>query len=168
MQCPYCTFVDTRVLDSRLTSTLDAVRRRRSCPQCEKRFTTYERIELLDLSVAKKDGRREPFDRQKLLKGVVKACEKRPVTMERIQQLVDEIELVLRQQDRTEIPSRKVGELIMNKLKDLDAVAYVRFASVYRRFTDASQFAEEVAKLKNPATPKTVGKAKKQLAQALV
>ncbi len=125
-------------------------------------------MELLDLSVVKKDGRREPFDRQKLLKGIVRACEKRPVTMERIQQLVDEIELALRQHDQTEIPSRKVGELVVTKLKNVDEVAYVRFASVYRRFTDASQFTEEVAKLKSTAIPKNPGRAKKAVASALV
>ncbi len=167
MKCPYCQFIDTRVLDSRLTSTHDSIRRRRNCPKCDKRFTTYERMELLDLSVVKKDGRRELFDRQKLLKGIVKACEKRPVKMERVQQLVDEIELVLRQQNHTEIPSRKIGELVITKLRGVDEVAYVRFASVYRRFTDASQFAEEVAKLKNAGIPKSPGRAKKAVASVI-
>lgn len=149
MQCPYCQFIDTKVLDSRLTSTLDSVRRRRTCPKCAKRFTTYERTELLDLSVVKKDKRRELFDRQKLLRGVVKACEKRPVKIEKIQKLVEEVENSLKQFNKTEIPSRKIGELVVERLKHLDGVAYVRFASVYRRFTDANQFSEEVAKLKS-------------------
>lgn len=149
MECPYCHHVDTRVLDSRLTSTSDAIRRRRACTKCKKRFTTYERIELLPLSVVKKDGMREPFDRQKIMKGIMIACQKRPVKPDRIKQVIDEIELALRNQDRTEIESRKIGEMVIDKLKQIDEVAYVRFASVYRRFTDASQFAEEVAKLKS-------------------
>ena len=168
MHCPYCQHKDTGVLDSRLTSTNDAIRRRRECAACTKRFTTYERMEMLDLSIVKKDGRRESFDRNKLLKGILRACEKRPVKRERIERAVDEIESQLRQLDRTEIPSRVVGGMVTEKLRSLDEVAYVRFASVYRRFTDASQFAEEVAKLKNTASPKSMGKAKKALASALV
>lgn len=169
MHCPYCRHQETNVLDSRLTSSGDAVRRRRSCASCAKRFTTYERMEMLDLSIVKKDGRREPFDRAKLLKGILKACEKRPVKRERIERAVDEIELQLRHLDRTEVPSRIVGELVIGKLRDLDEVAYVRFASVYRRFTDASQFAEEVAKLKSTSAPKTAGgKAKKLVASAVL
>jgi transcriptional repressor NrdR len=167
MHCPYCRHTETSVLDSRLASTNDAIRRRRECTSCDKRFTTYERMEVLDLSIVKKDGRRESFERAKLLKGMQRACEKRPVKRERIERAVDEIELQLKQMDRTEIPSRVVGELVSEKLKGIDEVAYVRFASVYRRFTDASQFAEEVAKLKNPANGKSSGKAKKAVASAL-
>jgi len=126
-------------------------------------------MEMLDLSIVKKDGRSEPFDRTKLLRGLLKACEKRPVKRERIERAVNEIELALRQLDRTEIPSRIVGEMVIERLRDLDEVAYVRFASVYRRFTDVSQFAEEVAKLKNSAPQKRLGgRAKKIAAQALV
>jgi transcriptional repressor NrdR len=165
MQCPYCTHNTTSVLDSRVSE--EAIRRRRECDSCSKRFTTYERVELLDLAVVKKDGRREPFDRQKLVRGIMRACEKRPVTTERIKRVVDEVELAVRQH-KTEIPSRKVGELVMAKLKTLDAVAYVRFASVYRRFTDASQFAEEVAKLKNAGALKPPVKTKRGVASALL
>jgi transcriptional repressor NrdR len=169
MHCPYCQHADTSVLDSRLTSTNDAIRRRRECGGCNKRFTTYERMELLDLAIVKKDGRSESFDRAKLLKGILRACEKRPVKRERVERAVDEIEFQLRQMDKTEVPSRIVGGLVSEKLKEMDEVAYVRFASVYRRFTDASQFAEEVAKLKNAVAPKSVGgKAKKVAATALV
>ena len=169
MHCPYCQHAETNVLDSRVTSDTDSIRRRRECGSCEKRFTTYERMELLDLSILKKDGRSEPFDRSKLLKGFLRACEKRPVKREKIERAVDEIELLLRQMDRTEVHSRVVGELVSEKLRGMDEVAYVRFASVYRRFTDASQFAEEVAKLKNTETPKNVrGKAKKAAATASV
>jgi transcriptional repressor NrdR len=153
MHCPYCKHTETNVLDTRPANG-SAIRRRRECDECDKRFTTYERVELGDLSVVKKDGAREMFDRQKLIRGILRACEKRPVKIERIHQTADEIELALRQSDKTEIPSRKIGELVMTKLKDLDEVAYVRFASVYRSFRDASQFAEEVAKLKQPTRTK--------------
>jgi transcriptional repressor NrdR len=166
MRCPYCRHLETGVLDSRLASPGDSIRRRRECGSCSKRFTTYERMEVPDLSVVKRDGRTEPFDRYKLLKGIMRACEKRPVKREKIERMVDEIELQLRQRDRTEIPSRVIGELVIERLRALDEIAYVRFASVYRRFTDASQFAEEVAKLKNSAAPKSAGKAKKLAASA--
>jgi transcriptional repressor NrdR len=167
MRCPYCQHQETGVLDSRLTSTGESIRRRRECAKCDKRFTTYERMEMLDLSILKKDGRSEPFDRAKLLKGILRACEKRPVKRERMERAVDEIELQMRNMDRTDVPSRVVGQLVTEKLRELDEVAYVRFASVYRRFTDASQFADEVAKLKSSGNPKTLGKAKKP-ASALV
>jgi transcriptional repressor NrdR len=157
MKCPYCQHPETSVLDSRLTSANDSIRRRRECAECVKRFTTYERTELLDISVVKKDGRSEAFDRNKLLKGILRACEKRPVKREKIELAVDQIELQLRQMDKTEIPSRLVGDLVMSQLMELDEVAYVRFASVYKKFKDVSQFAEEVAKLKNPAPSKEAG-----------
>jgi transcriptional repressor NrdR len=153
MKCPYCQHSDTSVLDSRPTSTNDAIRRRRECSECTKRFTTREHVEMLDMSIVKRDGRSEPFDRNKLLKGILRACEKRPVKREKIEHAVDHIELSLRQMDKTEIQSRIVGELVMGRLMGLDEVAYVRFASVYKKFRDASQFTEEVAKLKNPASP---------------
>ena len=168
MHCPYCTHKETNVLDSRLTSPGDSIRRRRSCMSCTKRFTTYERMELLDLSIMKKDGSLESFDKNKVLKGILKACEKLPVKREKIEKAVEDIEMRLRQLDRTEIPSRIVGEIIMEKLPELHGVAYVRFASVYRRFKDASQFAEEVAKLKSNATPKSTRGRAKKTAHALV
>ncbi len=166
MHCPYCKHQETAVLDSRMATQGDAIRRRRECGSCDKRFTTYERMEMLDLSILKKDGRTEPFDRAKLLKGFLRACEKRPVKREKIERAVDEIELQLRQMERTEIPSRIVGERVIEKLRELDEVAYVRFASVYRRFTDASQFTEVVAKLKNAGGIKSAGKPAKKAAAA--
>jgi transcriptional repressor NrdR len=168
MRCPYCQHHDTGVLDSRMTSTGDSIRRRRECGGCSKRFTTYERMEMLDLAILKKDGRTEPFDRNKLLRGIQRACEKRPVKREKIDRAVDEIELQLKQLERTEIPSRTVGSLVIEKLRELDEVAYVRFASVYRKFTDVSQFAEEVAKLKSTPASKDVGKSRKLAASSLV
>jgi transcriptional repressor NrdR len=144
MRCPYCSSGDTRVVDTREAGDTDVTRRRRECMKCSKRFTTYERVEEAELIVAKKDKRRERFDRQKLMRGLLKACEKRPVKQERIEKLADEIETELRKMDSTEIPSRVIGELAMRKLKDVDDVAYVRFASVYRRFKDASQFINEI------------------------
>jgi transcriptional repressor NrdR len=168
MRCPYCQHHDTGVLDSRMTSTGDSIRRRRECGGCSKRFTTYERMEMLDLAILKKDGRTEPFDRNKLLRGIQRACEKRPVKREKIDRAVDEIELQLKQLERTEIPSRIVGSLVIEKLRELDEVAYVRFASVYRKFTDVSQFAEEVAKLKSTSASKDVGKSRKLAASSLV
>jgi transcriptional repressor NrdR len=168
MRCPYCQHLETGVLDSRLTSTSDAIRRRRECGSCAKRFTTYERMEVLDLAVLKKDGRSEQFDRNKLLRGILKACEKRPVKREKIERVVNDIELALKQLNRTEIPSRTIGAMVVEKLRGLDEVAYVRFASVYRRFTDVSQFAEEVARLKNSGAPKSQGgRARKAIASAL-
>jgi len=168
MRCPYCQHHDTGVLDSRMTSTGDSIRRRRECVSCAKRFTTYERMEMLDLAILKKDGRTELFDRAKLLRGIQRACEKRPVKREKIERAVDEIELQLKQLERTEIPSRIVGGLVIEKLRQLDEVAYVRFASVYRRFTDANQFTEEVAKLKSTPASKGMGRSKKLTASALV
>src|SRR3972149_7774580 len=143
MKCPFCLHTETKVVDSRETSSLEATRRRRECLDCEKRFTTYERIETVEVSVVKKDGRREPFSREKLFRGMLKACEKRPIRSERIDSAVKEIEADLRNRDAKEVSSRLVGELVMAQLKKLDDVAYVRFASVYRRFRDARQFAEE-------------------------
>ncbi len=148
MKCPFCLKTDTRVLDSRLTNTKDSVRRRRECPDCSKRFTTYERVEDTNVSVIKKNSVMEQFDRQKLITGMLKACEKRPVKREHIEKAVNEIESELRKAGKTEITSRKLGELVINKLLSLDQVAYLRFASVYRRFTDINQFAKEVEKLK--------------------
>lgn len=148
MKCPFCGFPDSRVLDSRPTLDGTAIRRRRECPECGARFTTYERYELLPLIVVKKDGRRETFDRSKLLSGVLKACEKRPISYETLERLVEEVELTLQRQGVTEIPSKFIGELVMTKLRQIDQVAYVRFASVYKDFREIDQFLEIVKELK--------------------
>jgi len=145
MKCPYCLKSETQVLDSR--PSLDSIRRRRSCKSCSKRFTTYERIENT-LSVLKKNGKIELFDRQKLLHGILKACEKRPVTVEQIENMLDYVEAELRQKRTTKIPTKIVGDLVTQKLKKLDGVAYMRFASVYKSFRSPKQFAKEVEKFK--------------------
>jgi len=148
MKCPYCLHSETKVVDSRETAEMDATRRRRECLDCEKRFTTYERFDTVDLVVVKKDGRRESFSRDKLMRGMLKACEKRPISREKIEASVESIEASLRKSDRQEISAKKVGELVMDQLKRLDQVAYVRFASVYRSFRDLSQFEKEIRLLK--------------------
>lgn len=148
MRCPYCGFSETRVLDSRESEESDVTRRRRECEKCSKRFTTYERVEMIDLRVIKKNGNIEAFDRNKVLKGALKACEKRPIKIEKIEKLVDDIESELRKKETTEIPSKAIGELVMEKLKELDKVAYIRFASVYREFKDIKSFEKELVKIK--------------------
>jgi transcriptional repressor NrdR len=145
MRCPYCDFNETKVIDSRNSDR--SIRRRRECESCGKRFTTYERAELVDLFVVKKDGRREPFDRQKLLAGIMRACEKRPVSHEKIEQMVDGIERELRGRESIEIRSKEIGGMVMKKLKRIDKVAYIRFASVYRSFEDVHEFEKELKKL---------------------
>jgi len=147
MKCPFCGHQEDKVVDSRVSSDGVSIRRRRECLGCGKRFTTYEQVEAQPLMVIKKDGRREPFDRQKLLAGLVKACEKRPVSMEHLERLVDELERELSQQFEREVPSRDVGERVMKRLHSLDPVAYVRFASVYREFKDVEQFMRELKDL---------------------
>ncbi|MBI3391898.1 MAG: transcriptional repressor NrdR [Nitrospirae bacterium] len=144
MNCPFCSHVEDKVVDSRTSKDGAAIRRRRECLKCGKRFTTYERVEDILPMVVKKDGRREPFDRGKILAGLKKACEKRPVSMERLEEVVGEIEASLQDRTEKEIPSSEVGEAIMRKLHDLDPVAYVRFASVYREFKDVNQFMDEL------------------------
>lgn len=144
MRCPYCGLSDSRVLDSRPAVEGHAIRRRRECAGCAKRFTTYERVEELPLQVVKKDGRRESFDRQKLLQGLLKACQKRPVSIEEIEAVVESIERELRSTMETEVKSNYIGELVMRNMRRLDEVAYVRFASVYREFKDAESFMEEL------------------------
>ncbi len=144
MKCPFCGHPEHKVVDSRTSAEGVAIRRRRECLSCGKRFTTYEHVEEQRLMVIKKDGRREPFDRNKLLSGLTKACEKRPVSMDRIEQLADEIEQELSRSFEREAPSREIGERLMLRLRDLDPVAYVRFASVYREFKDAEQFIREL------------------------
>ncbi|HSX57937.1 MAG TPA: transcriptional regulator NrdR [Candidatus Saccharimonadales bacterium] len=147
MKCPYCSYYDTSVLDSRDSEDLGSIRRRRECLKCEKRFTTYERVDMVDLIVLKKDGRREQFDKKKLMTGMLKATEKRPVTLDQIEKAVDDIERELRRRESIEIPSNVMGEVVMNKLKKLDEVAYIRFASVYRSFDDLETFEKEVKSL---------------------
>jgi len=147
MKCPFCEYPDTKVIDSRHTEEGHAIRRRRECDNCGKRFTTYEKIEEMILMVIKKDGSREAFDRNKVMNGIIKACEKRPVPMAAIEKVVDEIERGLNNMMEKEVESTFIGELIMDQLKDLDQVAYVRFASVYRQFTDVNTFVAEVEKL---------------------
>jgi len=146
MKCPFC-FAETKVVDKRESGELGANRRRRECLRCGKRFTTYERIETPSLSVVKKDGRVEEFDREKLRSGVVKACQKRPVTQEQVESLLDNVETELRKKDSTEIKTKIIGDMIMKKLKNVDKVAYIRFASVYREFTDLESFEKELEKL---------------------
>ena len=144
MNCPFCSHVEDKVVDSRTSKDGAAIRRRRECLKCGKRFTTYERVEDILPMVVKKDGRREPFDRGKILSGLKKACEKRPGSVERLEEVVGEIEASLQDRTEKEIPSSEVGEAIMRKLHDLDPVAYVRFASVYREFKDVNQFMDEL------------------------
>jgi len=145
--CPFCTSTKDKVVDSRESDDGRVIRRRRECLKCAKRYTTHERVETLDLLVIKKDGQREPFDRAKVRAGIIKACEKRPVSAEAIDKVVDSIESTLRRQATTEIQSKKIGLLVMNALKRLDKVAYIRFASVYRQFADVEDFAKELKKL---------------------
>ena len=149
MQCPYCGNLTEKVVDSREGKDGEVIRRRRECLQCHRRFTTYERIEEIHFMVVKKDGRREPFDRHKVLSGLRKATEKRPVSTAQLEAIVDEIEGRLAESPDREIASTEIGEMIMRRLHDLDEVAYVRFASVYRQFKDVHQFVEEVKGLLN-------------------
>jgi len=147
MKCPYCAHNENQVLDSRESEDLSSVRRRRECLKCAKRFTTYERVDTVDLAVIKKDGRREQFNRDKLLIGLKKACEKRPISMETIDETVSEIEQDLRKRETIEISSRIIGEMVMRRLRVLDKIAYIRFASVYREFEDLESFEKEVHNL---------------------
>lgn len=147
MKCPFCGDTESKVVDSRPTDEGTVIRRRRECTRCSKRFTTYEKIENVPILVIKKDGRREAFDSNKILTGLVKACEKRPVTMEQLESVVEEIEKHIYNSLRKEITSKEIGELVMERLKSLDEVAYVRFASVYRQFKDINTFIEELEKL---------------------
>lgn len=144
MRCPYCNHDDLRVVDSRDSETGEAIRRRRACNSCGKRFTTYERIESIPFYIVKKDGRREDFDRAKLFQGLMNACKKRDISPSRISQMVEEIEAELRGRGHSELPSVEVGELVMEHLRLLDDVAYVRFASVYRSFRDVSEVRNEI------------------------
>ena len=147
MKCPFCGFTESKVIDSRPAEEGATIRRRRECLSCQKRFTTYEIIEHVPLVVIKKDGSRQSFDKVKILNGIIRACEKRPVPMAEIQRVVDEIEQEAQNSLEREIKAEYIGELVMNKLKDLDEVAYVRFASVYRQFKDINTFMDELSKL---------------------
>jgi transcriptional repressor NrdR len=146
MECPYCHNIETKVTDSRDTGAL-SIRRRRECLKCGKRFTTYEHIEMQPIYVIKKDGRREKFERQKIRHGIEKACEKRPVNHEKIEELIEKIEERIRRSGKEEIESKQIGEYVMEALKETDHVAYIRFASVYRSFADISSFEEEIKNL---------------------
>jgi transcriptional repressor NrdR len=148
MRCPFCSHGENSVVDSRLGRDSVVIRRRRECESCKKRFTTYERIEELLPNIVKKDGRREPFDRKKVVAGITKACEKRPISQEAIEQLVDKVETRLQEMGETEIPSPIIGEEVMKLLVALDQVAYIRFASVYRSFKDIAEFMNELEGLK--------------------
>ena len=146
MECPYCSHIDTKVTDSRDTGSY-TIRRRRECLKCNKRFTTYEYVEMNPVLIIKKDGRREKFDRNKIKKGIMKALEKRPVSHEKIEEIVNKIEEKIRRTGKEEIESKLIGEYVMNELKETDQVAYIRFASVYRSFTDVTSFEKEVKEL---------------------
>jgi transcriptional repressor NrdR len=147
MKCPYCNHSETKVVDKRDTENLESTRRRRECLKCERRFTTYEKVEESDIIVVKKDGKRERFDRQKLMKGVFIATEKLSIPMEKIEKLVDSVESDLRKRDTIEVDSKTIGDIVMRKLKSLDKVAYIRFAAVYLQFEDLDRFGEELEKL---------------------
>jgi len=145
MKCPYCSYGETKVIETRESE--NTTRRRRECLKCEKRFTTYEKVESVNLIIIKKDDNREQFDRQKLEKGILKACEKRPIAYEKIKKIVDDIESSLRRRKSTEVTSSEIGDLVIRKLKSLDKVAYIRFASVYKEFEDPGDFKKEVRDL---------------------
>jgi transcriptional repressor NrdR len=147
MKCPYCSHIDTEVLETRDSEDLAVTRRRRNCPKCEKRFTTYERLESVPLTVIKRDTRREPFDREKLERGIWRASGKTTLKAEDVHRIIDEVERELKGGDSTEITSKKIGELVAKRLKKLDKVAFIRFASVFRHFVDLEDFEREVKKL---------------------
>jgi len=147
MKCPFCGHIEDRVVDSRESREGDVIRRRRECLKCERRFTSYERIDEIPYMVVKKDGRREPFDRDKMMAGVLKACEKRPITMAKIEAVVNSVEKYVQESRERERSTEKIGEMIMRRLKELDKVAYVRFASVYLDFKDVTEFMSELKSL---------------------
>jgi len=149
MKCAFCGHAEDKVIDSREASDGAAIRRRRECLRCRRRYTTYERLEQSPLMVVKRDGRREPFDRKKILSGVIKACEKRPVPLEQIEELVNDLEREIAREFDREVPAIEIGERVMRRLHELDEVAYVRFASVYRSFKDINQFMKELRELLN-------------------
>ena len=144
MKCPYCTKIDNKVIDSRLSKDGRTIRRRRECIGCRRRFTTYEKLEEVLPMVVKKDGRREPFNREKIIEGIKKACQKRPISITRIEEFVDSLELYFQELGKKEIEGNEIGEKVINNLKEWDEVAYVRFASVYRQFRDINEFMAEL------------------------
>lgn len=147
MKCPYCNNLDTEVIETRDSEDLATTRRRRECSKCTKRFTTYERVEAVTLTVFKKEGRKEQFDRDKLRKGIAKACEKTTVGAQEIEKIVDEVERELRTLDTVEVDSKKIGQMVAGRLKKMDKIAYIRFSSVFRRFVDLEDFEKELQKL---------------------
>lgn len=147
MKCPFCNKDNTRVIDSRPADENNSIRRRRQCDECNRRFTTYEKVETIPMVVIKKDNNREPYDRSKIEAGVFRSCHKRPISVDQITALVDEVETLIFNREDKEVPSHVIGEILMDKLKDLDPVAYVRFASVYREFKDVGTFMEELKKI---------------------
>ncbi len=147
MKCPYCTEIDNKVIDSRLSKDGRTIRRRRECIKCGRRFTTYEKLEDVLPMVVKKDGRREPFSREKITEGIKKACQKRPISMTKIEEFVDSLELYFQELGKKEVEGEEIGEKVINALKEWDAVAYVRFASVYRQFRDVGEFMEELEEI---------------------
>jgi transcriptional repressor NrdR len=156
VRCPFCDDLENRVIDSRLSKEGEVIRRRRECLECKRRFTTYERIEEVLPVVVKKDGRREPFDRMKIFNGLKKACEKRPISVQTLEEVTSRIEKKVQEMGETEIPAKVIGEEVMRELHDLDQVAYVRFASVYQEFKDVNQFMAELkALLKDDRKPTT-------------
>ena len=144
MKCPYCTKIDNKVIDSRLSKDGRTIRRRRECIECTRRFTTYEKLEEVLPMVIKKDGRREPFSREKIIEGIKKACQKRPISITRIEEFVDSLELYFQELGKKEVEGNEIGERVINNLKEWDEVAYVRFASVYRQFRDINEFMAEL------------------------
>jgi len=149
LKCPYCGYEDDRVIDSRPTEEGTAIRRRRECTKCQRRYTTYEKVESVPLMVIKKDKTRQPFNREKIINGLLRACEKRPVSIDDVEKLVNEVESQLYNSLQREVTTKDIGEMVMIKLKNLDEVAYVRFASVYRQFKDINTFMDELRKLLN-------------------
>lgn len=147
MKCPYCGSADSEVVETRASEDVDTIRRRRECLKCEKRFTTYERIENVNLVVIKKDGKREQFDRDKLKSGIIRSCEKTKVSLDAIEKIVTEVERELRGADSVEVESKKIGQMVASRLKKIDKVAYIRFSSVFKRFVDVEDFEKEVRRL---------------------
>lgn len=158
MKCPFCGYREDKVVDSRSTQEGAAIRRRRECLECGKRFTTYEYIEEVSMIVIKKDGRREPFDRKKILAGIMRACEKRPISVEGMDEIIAQVEHAIQRGSGREVAASRIGELVMEKLKKLDDVAYVRFASVYRQFRDVGQFMEELQDMLGKGKEKRIPK----------
>ncbi len=161
MLCPYCNYPESKVLETRETNEKET-RRRRECLKCGKRFTSYERIEQQPIFVIKKDNKRESFDRQKIIRGLIRSCEKRPVSLAEIEELVDSVENKLRNSDDQEVKSSKIGTLVMNRLKKIDKISYIRFASVYRDFTDIESFEEEIKKLAKAVVEKNIREEKEK------